>query len=89
MVTRRRRSPGKKSKPPLEDEQEAIVARYNELFLKITEGKSRSELAELLGVSESRVSQLRTAANANPQLMTMAAVGHALGVRFTINVEPL
>ena len=93
MVVRRRRSaaPAKKRKPKttVEQEQEAIIARFNELFLEISDGKSRNELAEILGVSPSRVSQLKSPADSNPQLRSLADMGYALGVRFTLSIEEL
>jgi transcriptional regulator with XRE-family HTH domain len=82
---RRKRAP---KKTVAEVEAQRLVGEYQALFLSLTEGMSRSELAEVLGISPGRVSQLQRG-DGNPTLKLIATLGARLGVRFVVKVEKL
>lgn len=82
---RRKRAP---KLTPEQVEAKRLVEAYQTLFDKLVEGKTRNELAELLGITPGRVSQLQRG-DGNPTLKQIATLGARLGVRFVVKVEKL
>lgn len=68
------------------DEENRLVNHALDIIKEIMLSDGQKDLADALGVSPERISQM-LAPNKNMSLRMLARAGKALGVRFTLNAE--